>query len=159
MSSDLIDTARRILGAARRKPSQADLRRAVSTAYYAMFHTLARTCADEIAGRSKRSAPEWARVYRALEHGRSRLALNEIRAGKGFAGGVSARLADFCDTLEKFKQRRNEADYNPAPLKLNRIGVNLLIGEAETAIDAFQKQAPADQRRALAFACVVRLRA
>ena len=35
------------------RPRRADLCRAVSTAYYAMFHCLAHTCADSLAGRSR----------------------------------------------------------------------------------------------------------
>ena len=36
-----------------RRPRRADLCRAVSTAYYALFHCLARTCADSLAGRPR----------------------------------------------------------------------------------------------------------
>ena len=45
-------------------------RRAVSTAYYAMFHTLAELCADELLGAgSDTRSEEYIRVYRSLEHG------------------------------------------------------------------------------------------
>jgi hypothetical protein len=45
-------------------------RRAVSTAYYAVFHALAELCANELLGSEtgKRST-EYVRVYRSLEHG------------------------------------------------------------------------------------------
>ena len=53
---------------------QDDLRRAVSTAYYAMFHALANSNANALIG-----APEndddnaaWNRTHRALEHGAAR---------------------------------------------------------------------------------------
>jgi len=161
VNNELIKTARRILGAAKRKPSQADLRRAVSTAYYAMFDALARICADEIVGRSpaKRSTAEWARVYRALEHGKSKNALNEIKSRKLFPGGIDVNLTAFCEMLEKLKQRRHQADYDPTPLKLKRDDVGLLIGQAETVVEDFLGQASVDQRRALAFACIIPRRA
>jgi hypothetical protein len=161
MSNELIKTARRILGAAKRKPSQADLRRAVSTAYYAMFDALARSCAEEIVGRSptKRSTPEWARVYRALEHGKSKKALGELKDGTGAPAGVDLSALGFCETLETLRLRRHEADYNPIPLKLKRVDVSALIDLAEAAIADFFRQAPAEQRRALAFACIVPKRA
>ena len=38
---DLIQTARRLTESGAVQPTQADLRRAVSTAYYALFHCLA----------------------------------------------------------------------------------------------------------------------
>jgi len=48
--------------------SSAFRRRAVSTAYYAVFHALARQCADFPRSAPRRSE-EYERVYRALEHG------------------------------------------------------------------------------------------
>ena len=161
MSNELVKTARRILGAARRKPSQADLRRAVSTAYYAMFDTLARSCADAIVGKSPatRASHEWPRVYRALEHGKSKKALGELTNASAFPTGVDPALLGFRETLEKLRQRRHDADYNPMPLKLKREDVSTLVDQAEAAIDDFVRQAPADQRRTLAFACIVPRRA
>ena len=53
-----------------RRPQRADLCRAVSTTYYALFHCLARTCADRLAGRAGMvgNRPMWRQVYRAPEH-------------------------------------------------------------------------------------------
>ena len=45
-SHDLIETARRLTASGAAPPTQADLRRAVSTAYYGLFHCLAGTAAD-----------------------------------------------------------------------------------------------------------------
>ncbi len=53
-----------------RRPTQANLRRAVSTAYYAVFHSLAQTAADMLIGRKRTS--DWHQVYRALEHGNAK---------------------------------------------------------------------------------------
>ena len=47
---DLIQTARRLTESGAAQPTQADLRRAVSTAYYALFHCLAATVADLLTG-------------------------------------------------------------------------------------------------------------
>lgn len=44
-------------------------RRAVSTAYYAVFHAVAEMCAREMLGGAKADSYEFERVYRALEHG------------------------------------------------------------------------------------------
>lgn len=46
MSHELIVTARRLANVRTRRPRQADLKRALSTSYYALFHTLAQDCAD-----------------------------------------------------------------------------------------------------------------
>ena len=71
-SRDLIETARGLTELSPRRPSQANLRRAVSTAYYALFHSLAATVADALMG--KRRSDAWHQTYRALEHGSARRA-------------------------------------------------------------------------------------
>lgn len=55
---DLIETARRLAGAnpGQPTPTQADLRRTVSTAYYALFHCLAGAAADLLVGRTSRGS-------------------------------------------------------------------------------------------------------
>ena len=72
---DLIRIARGLAGGAIGgnigRPRQAELRRAVSAAYYALFHALARCCADTLVGATpaSRSQTAWTQTYRALEHG------------------------------------------------------------------------------------------
>lgn len=53
------------------QPTDEALRRAISTAYYAMFHALAANNADCIVGTAHDllSRHAWDRVYRGLEHG------------------------------------------------------------------------------------------
>ena len=48
----------------------ARLRKAVSVAYYAMFHALAQNNADRLVGETDadRETDAWHRTYRALEH-------------------------------------------------------------------------------------------
>src|SRR5271156_3336117 len=52
-----------------RPRSSAFKRRAISTAYYAVFHALAKLCAESMLPSAVRSTNEYTRVYRALEHG------------------------------------------------------------------------------------------
>ena len=70
---DLIQTARRLAESGAAQPTKADLRRAVSTAYYALFHCLTAAAADLLTG-ARPDSPEWRQVYRALEHGKARSA-------------------------------------------------------------------------------------
>lgn len=49
-------------------------RRAVSTAYYAVFHALAQLCADEMLGTAAPVSIEYTKIYRALDHGTLKLA-------------------------------------------------------------------------------------
>jgi hypothetical protein len=71
LAHDLLTTAEALAATSKGKPKQAHLRRAVSTTYYALFHCLAKCCADMLVGASKAGvSPEaWKQVYRSLEHG------------------------------------------------------------------------------------------
>ena len=46
VAQDLIQTARKLVIGGMGRPLQSDLRRSISTAYYAMFHCVARAYAD-----------------------------------------------------------------------------------------------------------------
>ncbi|MDW8444487.1 MAG: hypothetical protein RML45_09430 [Acetobacteraceae bacterium] len=70
LGESLIATAKRLLPEAPGRPRQSDLRRAVSTAYYALFHTLAKSNADLLALKSDGVLERaWTQVYRSLQHG------------------------------------------------------------------------------------------
>ena len=68
---DFIETARHLTTSSSGRPRQSDLRRAVSTAYYALFHCLAICCANMLVGGpgASRSEAAWRQAYRALNHG------------------------------------------------------------------------------------------
>jgi aminoglycoside phosphotransferase (APT) family kinase protein len=60
------------LAAEEGRSSSAVRRRAISTAYYAVFHAVVKICADSLlqpGATRDRTSDEYARVYRALEHG------------------------------------------------------------------------------------------
>ena len=103
---DLMETAHRLAAPSALQPTQVDLRRAVSTAYYALFHCLAATAADLLT-ESSRGNPEWHQVYRALEHGRARNACQQQGVMQTFPTAV--RL--FGDTLIDLQKARQQADY------------------------------------------------
>lgn len=133
-SRDLIDTARGLTGLDRRRPTQANLRRAVSTAYYAVFHSLARTAADVLIG-TKRSAA-WHQVYRALEHGRASSACINKRAMQGFPSAIH----DFADTFVALQEMRHQADYALELVGLpDKQGTLAAIDRAEDAIKRLKR--------------------
>ena len=49
-------------------PRQADLRRAISAAYYGVFHAILITAADMVVGRSRRASPQYVLAYRGIDH-------------------------------------------------------------------------------------------
>jgi len=64
LSEDLIITARQLAHLLERRPRQSDLRRSISTAYYATFHGLAEVAASRLIGTSNsaQKTSAWARV-------------------------------------------------------------------------------------------------
>jgi hypothetical protein len=47
---------------------QVDIRRAMATAYYGIFHMVLIAAADSVVGRVHRATARYARVYRSIEH-------------------------------------------------------------------------------------------
>ena len=126
---ELIAQANRLARATKQRPRQVDMNRAVSTAYYALFHTMARLCADTIAGTGKtRSTTAWQQTYRALAHGFAKNACAQVRT-KGF----SPEITRFAMAFVELQQQRHDADYDPTKI-FKRSDVIPLIELAERAI-------------------------
>lgn len=142
---DLIATARILV---ERGSSQADLRRAVSTAYYAVFHCLAATAADLLMGRRRDEA--WHQVYRVLEHGKARSACRHQQAMQGFP----PEIQDFADTFVVLQDARHQADYALRG-RYDRLDALAAIDRAEKAIEAIAR---ADVRCRRSFAAHVLFR-
>lgn len=152
MSRDLLETAKRLVELGRGSARQSDLKRAVSTAYYALFHAMARNAADCLAGADDRAGdPSWAHVYRAIEHGFARKACEQATK-LGFTESI-ARCAFLFVELQG---RRHAADYDP--------GFTVTLPEAETAVElaeeaiAALEASPRRDRRAFAIQLLLRRR-
>ena len=142
---ELIDTCYKLVpSAATPTPSQADMRRAISTAYYAVFHTLAASNAELIAGQplSNISSYAWERVYRRLDHGRAQ---NNLRA---VLSQLSPNGENFARAFIELQDQRQNADYNPNIQLVLSDAINI-IRQAQTAIRDFA-QLSQEERRLLA---------
>lgn len=144
---DLIAVSRLLVSAnPNAKPKLAHLRRAVSTTYYALFHSLAACCADMMIGTSgaQRSEPAWLEVYRALNHGRAKQAC----LGQQKLRGFPASIQDFANEFSASQERRHKADYDPEyrPVKSDVLAE---ISQAELVLKKFEA-APVKDRRAFA---------
>lgn len=93
---DFISLARHDLCQNKSNPSHVALRRALSTFYYAMFHTLAETGADLPVGATgaSRSIHAWRQTYRGLEHGRVKSACRKAGVMKKFPPSIR-EFSDF----------------------------------------------------------------
>jgi uncharacterized protein (UPF0332 family) len=108
-AEDLLEQAYHLARRERTKPRQASLRRAISTAYYALFHLLIR----DATGNWRRNIQR-ARLARAFEHGRMK------KASEGFIHAkfqrqdaqVVANLKTVARTFVRLQDFRHIADYD-----------------------------------------------
>lgn len=152
-ASDFLDTAEKLLGTGRGRPLESDLRRAVSTAYYALFHCLAGCRADLLAGRgTARRTEAWRRTYRALSHSQARDACGRKRE----VAALDPALQNFARMFVELQVERHRADYDPAWIGLKQDIANR-IANARAVIEEFET-APAPERRLLAARILFRER-
>lgn len=164
----LLDQADRLVGPpAGGAPRQADLRRAISNAYYAVFHAVVTEAADQLAGRTQRHSPRYALVYRSVDHGRLRAVCNGIKELQNWKkkakgqnkvksppklasyepkGGFGPNLSALADAVGDLQEKRNLADYDPL-FRVNMSDAALAVATARTAIARF-KNANAAKRKA-----------
>lgn len=154
MPDDFVAVSRRMVRLQNGRPSQAVLRRALSTAYYALFHTLARCGADLLVGGSgaSRSTQAWRQVYRALEHG---AAGNACRNGE-MLSKFPKEIEDFANMFVTMQDKRHKADYDPTE-NFWKSSVIQDINAVEQAIKGF-KTAPLKDRRAFAAYVLFKIR-
>jgi len=119
-----------------RKPRQTELRRAISTSYYGVFHFVLAQAADMHIGAKYRAKPRYALVYRSISHTWLRsLCLDVAKANapaalKAFlpVGGFGQDLRKFALATANLQDRRHTADYDPS--------VNFVRRDAQSAIAA-----------------------
>jgi hypothetical protein len=149
----LLDQAESLLRPAKSgRPRQSDLRGAISSAYYAVFHAVAQAAADEFIGGTKRAEPIYGLVHRSIDHRWLRdlcSAVQKCPMPKKFTpyqptGGFGADLQTFSFAVERLQKRRHDADYDPM-IRLSNVRVRRSVDDARSALSHFD-QAPADQR-------------
>jgi hypothetical protein len=149
LHEDLCDLARRLVGTDTSEPSQADLRRAVSTAYYAVFHLLVDEAVAMIATESSLGFAR-SLVRRAFDHGDMRKASESFRSGmlpdhlreiwpvevpmdRRRPIPVPDALSDIADAFAVLQEARHRADYK-IDYQLTRIDAAALVDRAVAAI-------------------------
>jgi hypothetical protein len=103
-----IENARAIAKLDKGRPRQASLRRAVSTAYYALFQALCETCASRLVGRGK-PWEAYTPIFRAVEHTRTSQTLSH----RSFANAPALQRLGFA--FNELQAAREWADCNPEP--------------------------------------------
>lgn len=134
-----------------RTRSQAYRRRAVSAAYYAVFHAVAKLCADELLGAEHSKSDDDARVYRALDHG----ALKAVFSSPPL--NTLDRLRPIGDTIVRLQSERHKADYSPPGVLYTPEDGQELVDLARVTVMELGKL-PAEDRRTLATCLLFRVR-
>jgi uncharacterized protein (UPF0332 family) len=150
----LLEQAERLASTpARGKPRQADVRRAISAAYYAVFHFVVAAAADQFVGVTKRHTSEYGRVYRSIDH----RALRELYEDLGKptapakyrahtpASGFGPNISAFVTAFVELQEKRHAADYDPM-IKVTLSEAQLIIKTARVAIRRFEKTSGSRRR-------------
>lgn len=141
-------------------PSDARLRRAVSTAYYAVFHTVLRAATRHFLGERRESAA-FSLLYRSFDHRHMRQGLDDLRSStlprrvRNALGrqDVSQALNDFANNFVALQDARHLADYDPSS-QFELADAISLIDTAEVTIETFDRIASDEQVDLLAFLMV-----
>jgi hypothetical protein len=128
----LIDQAKTLEETPAGRPRGVNLRRAISAAYYAIFHTVLSAAADAVLPADKRATEEYKRIYRSIDHSRLRELCNEIQKSNIFGSAIR----DFAAIVLDLREKRHSADYDPL-FVVNRSDTKLTIVAAESAISKF----------------------
>jgi len=150
LAHSFLSTAKRLLPRTAKRPNQANLRRAISTSYYAVFHALAKTVADSLVGSTKANRPNkaWVEVYRGLGHGNCKDAC--IRAQKI---AFPEELLNFADTLVQLQAARHDADYNPMA-RYSKREAQLYVASAEKSIQTLKHVSAKDKKAFAAWVLI-----
>jgi hypothetical protein len=157
--SELLAVARLLAASgAGEAPTEAQLRRAVSTTYYALFHKVLRAGADRFMGTGNAARPGYALIYRGFSHGRMKVvcipldvaALSPTLQRQLGATAVSQEMRDFASDFVALQDARLRADYDPQAVFIHSDAIDAVV-QAELALQAFDRTTPDERADVLAL--------
>jgi hypothetical protein len=136
-------------------PRQADLRRAISNAYYGVFHAIVTEAADDFVGKTQRQTPRYALLYRSIDHRSLRTLCEDVvkttlpakYSKYQPSGGFGPDLLALATAVVDLQEKRHSSDYDP----LFRVGMSealLAVATGRTALTRFRN---ANRTRRKAF--------
>ena len=153
----LLEQAERLLEPRGSRPliRQADRRRAISSAYYAVFQFTVAALADEFIGKVERKTARYASAYRSIDHKplanlckkNSDPKTRDNLASYAPKSGFGPNIIEFASLLAQLKEKRTAADYDPS-YWLTIEDARQAITDAHSAMERFEK-ASSERRRAL----------
>ena len=155
MFEDLISQAYILATLDKRKPKQANLRRAISSAYYAVFHLLIdEACCIQIGTQHNQSAYRQT-LGRAFSHSVMKHACTSFGGGtlknavtKGLPVGftIPRVIQVLAATFAELQEKRHLADYDLTE-RFSRFDVLCLIGQVQRHVANFTNLPASDEKR------------
>jgi hypothetical protein len=134
----LLDQANHLTSPSAARPT--DLRRAISNAYYALFHLVTTAAADMEVCKDDWLNPEYVQVYRGIQHRQLRSLCSDIASSvnpASFPEGGLDPLTRFAQNTFDLYELRIEADYNPSA-DFTVEGAMVAVSGAEEALKWFR---------------------
>lgn len=159
LHNDLLEQAEQLATLDPRRPKQVNLRRAVSSAYYALFHLLT----SEAAALYAQEPGLAARINRTFNHGEMKkvsamIANDKLPKGIQSPGGAYVSTDDrkvdlktVANAFVDLQQARHDADYDLSR-SFRRQEALAFIGKAREAFEAWKRVRSSDDAR-LYLAC------
>lgn len=146
---------------AQKPPSQAQLRRAVSTAYYALFHKVLQAAAERFVGLHQQNSGAYNILYRSFDHGYMKKVCDDLQLStlkdrtkiQLHRSSISQDARDFAGSFPALQEVRHAADYDPTAQFLRSVVVSLVDGAA-VAVAAFDRMPPDEKADILALLMV-----
>ena len=157
LGHDLLEQARHLAKRERGRPKQASLRRAVSSAHYALFHLFLEEAAlQAVPGNLASWRPVTAR---AINHGDLRkvatwFVSRALPAPLSLSAPLSSDIHLVASACWQLQQIRHQADYDTTA-KFTRQDVLLLVSDAEEAFAAWSRVRSTEEGRAFLLLLLV----
>ncbi len=155
MYKDLLRQAHDLATLDALKPRQANLRRAVSSAYYALFHALVDEACRGVMGTQHEQGPFRHVLARSFAHGTMKQACASFSGGtlkaavaKGLPATfqISREIKALANAFVELQEKRHLADYDLTE-RFSRSDVIALIEQTATVIEDFGRSANTNERR------------
>lgn len=139
-------------------PRQTDLRRAISAAYYALFHALAAQAADTLIGAPNKQTPLYALVYRSLQHRSVREFCDQVQRtplppkirDHAPKAGFGLDLKAMAHAVVELQEKRHLADYDPG-FRATASDATFAVATARAALAGFRRSNASTRK---AFVCL-----
>lgn len=163
LANDLLAQARLLATKEPKRPKQASLRRAISSAYYGLFHFLVdQACRFLISGAAAERKALREQLARSFEHGAMKSA-SQAFAGSGSSpwvqvgGTPTSELLRVAEAFVMLQRERHAADYDVSR-SFTRGEALALVAQAEDALRDWQKCRGTPAADAYLLAMLVRAR-